>query len=374
MTRLTRVLALFFLAAVVAFAVGCGGDDSSDDSGDTTSADSGSDVSAIQEEVDELTQRPTEIPITEPIEGGIPESKTIAYLQCSVPICVELGENLTAATDALGWKTDVIDEGATPETVQAAWAEAVRRKPDAVVMTGGFPRDIYAAELEELNKAGIPVIGHSEAEPADPQAGIVSVASGPERQVTIGENEAKWIISDTDGAANTLFIDSGFPINSAQLAALTDYMSANCPDCTVTDYQAPIESIGTDLAGRVASQAQRNPDTNYIVAAFGDMAIGISDALAGQGIDPIPMVSQEVSPANVPEIRDGVLTAMLYGSGPESMWGIADTLVRYFNDEEYPEEIPLVNWIITQDNVPEGDTFPGVEDYQEQFEALWGVN
>ena len=169
------------------------------------------------------------------------------------------------------------------------------------------------------------------------------------------------------------FVDSGYPINTEQLKALKAQFAAECPDtCKVDSYLAPVTSIGKDLAGKVASQLQAHPDTDYLVPAFGDMAIGIPAALAASSMKQPPMLTQEPGAANMPDIRKGDLVS-LNGSGAESMWGIVDTLARYFNKQDFPTEIPLPSWFITKDNAPDEDTFPTVVDYQQQFKKLWGV-
>jgi ribose transport system substrate-binding protein len=373
------------LAATAIVAVGCGSSDgdststsapaASTGSATTGSAttDSGGQFAEIKAQVEKLTERPTQIPQTTPLDQPPPKGKTISYLQCGAPICVTLGEYLTDAAKAVGWKVNVIDEGGTPESVKAAWDEAIRQKPDAIVPTGGFPHEIFGDELKQAKQANIPVVGHSEAVPADPAEGFISMVSGPERQKQIGTDEANWIIANTDGKANTFFVDSGYPINGLQLKALKAQMAAECPDtCKVDSYQAPVTSIGKDLAGKVASQLQAHRDTDYLVPAFGDMAIGIPAALAASSLEQPPMLTQEPSAPNMPDIRKGDLVS-LNGSGPESMWGIVDTLARYFNKQDYPTEIPLPSWFITKDNAPAEDTFPTVVDYQEQFKKLWGV-
>ncbi len=240
--------------------------------------------------------------------------------------------------------------------------------------TGGFPHEIFGDELKQIKSMGIPVIGHSEAVPADPAEGFIAMASGPERNLKIGTEEANWIIADTDGSANVFFVDSGFPINGLQLKGLKAQLAKECPDsCKVNSYQAPVTSIGKDLAGKVASQLQANPDTNYLVPAFGDMAIGIPAALAASSIKQPPMLTQEPGKANMADIRNGDLVSW-NGSGPESMWGIVDTFIRYFNKQDFPSEVPLPEWFITKDNAPAEDTFPTVVDYQQQFKKLWGVS
>lgn len=375
------------LAATAIVAVGCGSSDGDSTStsapaaastGASTTAsattDSGGQFAAIKADVEKLTERPTQIPQTTPLDQPPPKGKTISYLQCGAPVCVTLGNYLKDAAAAVDWKVNVIDEGGTPETVKAAWDEAIRQKPDAIVPTGGFPHEIFGDELKQAKQMDIPVVGHSEAVPADPATGFISMVSGPERQKQIGTDEANWIISSTDGKANVFFVDSGYPINGLQLKAMKAQLAAQCPDdCKVDSYMAPVTSIGKDLSGKVASQLQAHPDTNYLVPAFGDMAIGIPAALAASSIKQPPMLTQEPSAPNMPDIRKGDLVS-LNGSGPESMWGIVDALARYYNKQDYPSEIPLPSWYITKDNAPAEDTFPTVVDYQQQFKKLWGVS
>ena len=198
MSLLSRLVPVA-LAATALVAVGCGSsnDDSTSSSASTaaastsaaastTAADSGGQYADIKASVAKLEERPTQIPETVPLDKPPVKGKTISYLQCGAPICVTLGKYLTEAAAAVDWKVNVIDEGGTPETVKAAWDEAIRQKPDAIVPTGGFPHEIFGDELKQAKSMNIPVVGHSEAVPADPAEGFIAMVSGPERQKEIG--------------------------------------------------------------------------------------------------------------------------------------------------------------------------------------------
>lgn len=379
-------LALFVLVAALALAA-CGSsgggssstsstESSESDSSESQESDSGSgEFAAIEAEVEELREQPTEIPITTPFEGDFPKGKKIDYLQCAAPACVEIGEQLTEAAEAVGWNLKVINEGATPEEVKAAWELVVEEEPDGVVPTGGYPRQIYRQQLAQLKAAEIPVIGHSEAVPANPEEAFVSVIGGPELDAQIGKQEANWIIAETGGEANVLFINSGYPINTLQEEAMVAQLEAECPEtCTSNSYQAPISSIGKDLAGKIAAQLQSHPDTNYLIPAFGDMAVGIPAALAGAGVEPVPTITQTPGDANIADIESGAINAAWAPVGPVGSWSIIDTFGRLFTEQSFPEEIPAIEWWITAETLPSNDEpFAGVEDYKEQFETLWNL-
>ncbi len=372
--RLWPLAAVLVVALIVA---GCGSSSSTSSSAASSTASSGggsTQFSAVDAEVEKLQQRPTQIPITTPFKGTFPKGKVIDYLQCSVPACVELGEYLQQAAAAVGWKVNVVNEGATPESVKAAWEKAISDKPSGIVPTGGFPRQIYAAQLAEAKSASIPVIGHSEAVPAEPSKGFVSEVSGSTYNTEMGTAEANWIIAHTKGKAEVLFINSGYPINGLQLKGIEAQFAKECPStCKVNSYLAPITSIGKDLAGKIATQLQAKQSTNYLVPAFGDMAVGVPAALAGAGVSPVPVISQDQGVANIADIKAGKINGMWAAVGPESMWSVVDTFARIFTNQPYPSEIPAVKWWITAANIPSGTQFPSVAEYEPQFKTLWGL-
>jgi ribose transport system substrate-binding protein len=381
MNKPYRLIALL-IAALALVVAGCGSsdDDSTSTSGggpataaQTTDAAAGDGDSEAAAEVAELEQRPTDMSGLTPFEGEFPKDKTIDYLQCGVPACVKLGTYLKDATDAVGWKLNIVNIGGTPEEVKAGFDKAVRDKPDGVITTGGFDRAIYGQELEKLKAAGIPVLGHSEAAAAAPDEGMIAVTSGPERHAAIGKAWADWIVANSGDQAKVLFIDSGFPVQGLEKAALEARLGELCPDCTLDSYQAPIESIGKDLPGKIAQQLQKNPDTTDLVVGFGDMVTGLPAAMKGAGIGKLNILTQEPADANLTDMANGDLTVMHYGSGPESMWGLVDVLGRSFTDQAYPAEPELPRWLITKDTLPEGKDWPAVEDYQTEFKEAWGI-
>ncbi len=362
-------------------AAGCGSDD--DDGATTASGNDGdaaatttaasSEIGAIAEEVEQLKQRPTELPDTSPIAGDVPAGKVIDYMQCGVPSCAKLGEYLKEAAEAVGWKVNIVNLGLTPEEVKAGFDKAVRDDPDAVITTGGFDRAIYSQELAKLNAAEIPVIAHSEGVPAAPEEGVIAVESGPDRHAQIGVAWADWAIADSDGQAKVLFIDSGFPVQGLEKQALEGRLKEACSACTFASYQAPLSSINKDLAGRIAQQIQKAPDTTHLIIGFGDMATGVPAALAGAGISGVKIATQEQADANIEDMRQGKVDLFHVGSGPESMWNTVDTLIRHFNGEEFPAEPKLPRWLVTQETLPEGVSWPSVEDYQAQYKQRWGL-
>lgn len=370
---LRTVLAVLALAALLVF-VACGDDDDSGDGGASTGAQS-SVTSDVAQEVEQLEQRPTDIALDEPFEGEIPKGKTIDYLQCGVPLCVTLGERLSEGAAALGWKVNVIDQGLTPEEVKAAWGKVVRDEPDAVITTGGFPREIYKAELKQVADKGIPVVAHSDGAPAG--GGVTATISGQDRAEMAGKRMAQWVAADSGGDANTLFVtSSGFITLTFALDAFKAEYAKSCPDCELEVYDAPLTSIGKDLANKVAQQLQRNPDVDYLVLGYNDMALGLPAALSGAGVgDQVKVVTQGQTPPTSALTQEGDIDATYVLPGPETMWRSLDILLRIFDgSHDESQTLRYPEWFVTPGEVPSTtEDYPAVEDYQEQFKRIWGL-
>lgn len=380
-----RFLALLLVLALLGAA--CGDDDSEPEvqdttppttSGTTASGDSGG-ADTAQAFVDALTSRPTQVAQSEPFTGEIPEGKTIMWIQCPVTACQQLEQPLKDATDALGWTLTTVTHEGTPESVKAAYEQAVREAPDAVV-SSGFPRVIFETELEQLAASNIPVIQITVTD--EPVDGLTAIVNGPGRNASVGEQLANFVVADSDATANTLWVTTGYPILEPELDGLDGEqgfeptMTALCEACSVDVLDLPFEALGTDAPARIVAHLQANPDITYVVGAFGDIVSGLPGALNDAGMaDDVKLVTYTQNPALSAALEAGEVEAVVGFPGAENMWQAVDVLLRSFAGEEFESTWnDLPSWIITADNVPSTtDEYPLVEDYQAQYLALWGV-
>src|SRR4051812_40362938 len=129
----SRAAAASTLLPIAPFArSACGGSSSSSSTG-ASSAGSGATNAAADKVAAQFAQRPTRIPVTAPIGKPIPTGKQIDFINCGVTSCTILYNNLVEAAKTLGWSVKQINTQGTPESVQAAWKQAVNDKPDAVI-------------------------------------------------------------------------------------------------------------------------------------------------------------------------------------------------------------------------------------------------
>jgi ribose transport system substrate-binding protein len=382
------------VALIALIAAGCGGSSSSSSSsGESTGAEeaaggeeaNGSEGSgssegsssqeALAAEVTELEKRPTSIGITEPIKGEIPSGKTIAFLECFSPDCTLIGESVKTAAEKVGWKTEVINSGSTPEEVKNAWIEALRRKPDAIVQTGGPEKAFYAEELKEANEAEIPVIGIAEAGPSSQL--LASIGNGAESISRISENNAKFIGSKIT-SGNVVFVNlTGIAGLEAQKMAMEKTLPKTCPECSLEVLEVPPTSLGKDLPQRVASYLQAHPDTSYVYLGVIDMAIGLESALKGTGVEPVPTVTGTNDEAGLEALAKGEAGLEVTGvyADVESGWRAIDALIRNYTGQPIAEDedSTMPQWLLTSENVPSENPVAMVPDFVEQFTSLWGV-
>jgi hypothetical protein len=197
----------------------------------------------------------------------------------------------------------------------------------------------------------------------------------------------------TEGEANTLFLNvPQFPVLGLEGEGFEAEYEVVCPECKLTTLDFTVEQLlaGEHIAAAV-SELQKDDSINYVVTGFGDMLLGMPDALSAAGFD-VPAISQAGTPLNYDLIASGTMqradvglpTGMLgwraVDAGLRAIAGqdVGDFERRPMTDiEGHPDiaiaGIPLA--ILEADDLEDPSVaWPGVEGHEEQFLALWGVS
>jgi ribose transport system substrate-binding protein len=380
------------LALVIA---GCGGgSSSSSSSGASTESSEGSSGGSAGESSEgssssetafpkaaeanaEFEERPTTIGIETPVGKPIPKGKTIDFIQCGVPACKTEGELFESAGSALGWTINSINAGTTPEEIKAAYDQAIKDEPDAV-LGSGYPRSLFNPELEELKAKNIPVIQFFVEEKAG--NGITAVLGGIPTSETQGEMMADYILAHSTNKSMEIGVVNaqGFETVTGTAASVEKVFSEECPECTVKKLEAPLTAIGKDLPQRIASFLTANPGIEWSTVGYDDMVTGLPTALKGAGVENAKLTTVNISTSIAPYMANGEYLQSTVGSSfPEVYWRGMDLLARLFAGVEYKEDendSTLPYWTITKESLPTTEEeFPVVENYEEQFKKLWGV-
>lgn len=348
-------------------------------------------VDLAKARVEEFSKPLTDIGLTEAVKS-IPTGAKVVYVQCSVPVCAAIGEGIKAATEAIGGEFVAITHQDTADTVQAAFQQAVQANP-TMVMTSGNPREWFADELKQLNDKNIPVVGWSIPEPYKTDGFAANLVTGDDYWFN-GVLMADYAVAKTEGKANVLFITiPQFPVLGIEEQGFKDEMAKVCPDCTVKYEEVTVPDL---LAGKhistVVADLQADPSINFIVTGFGDMIIGLPDALAAAGVGAgVPIISQAGTPLNYAMIVGGQQEADMGLPTSFLGWRAVDAGLRALNAQDagtfaarpyttfadhadvaisgVPLQI-LTKATITHDPAT---AWPGITGYEDLFKKLWGL-
>jgi ABC-type sugar transport system substrate-binding protein len=379
------------LAAPLALALvlaACGSDDDSSEDSATTEApadsaapadDAAGDegLVAAQAVVDANLVIPTEIGPTIALDS-IPEEKTVAWLECSLPSCIAIGIGFTDAAAALGWNLEVISfaTDAAP-----AFQQAIDQGVDYVAITGTAPA-LIQDQLDQATAAGIVTMSCFDASEPSPD-GFAMQCGDATAVDAAGTLISNAIIADSGGTANVMMVNiPDFTVLKVEADASRAAYEANCPDCTFTELALTLDQLlAGDVAGAILSAVQADPEIEYVHFAFDGLAGGVSTTLAeAELLDGLKLVGVDYNGAILQEIVDGTMQFWTTNPKEYSAWLMLDAMARHSVGMDNPEERAnaiVPTFIVNSPEVAEPliptDGWPGPDNMDEQFAALWGV-
>ena len=338
-------------------------------------------VDIAKQRIADYTTKPTGIPITEQLAQR-PTGKTFVFVQCGVPECAAHARNLQEAAPILGVTIKIIPAGNTAASTQGAFASAAQLKP-AAVLEAAIPAALWPNQLKELQDQGTPVVAW--AIPEDAGNGLSVVFNGTPRFEATGKRMADYVIAQSNGNAHVVFFfPPEYAVFVSEANGFKQEVGELCPTCTVEIVEAPANTIGSTMPGRIVSYIQQKPSTNYVALAFGSMNIGVPQAMAAAGLaDKVSTISQAGGQVNFGFLKDKQQTADLANDLHVEAWMGLDIAARLATGQQVAQSegspsssTPQV--FVTQDNVASQTVdsdgwwiaFP---DYVDTFKKLWGV-
>ncbi|MFC8194028.1 sugar ABC transporter substrate-binding protein [Streptomyces sp. NPDC057298] len=370
-----RALTAIVPAASLLALTACGADTTPAADSTQAGAPDSPGLTAARAALKKYSERPATISVTQPVGKAIPKGKKIDFILCGVQSCKDLAGFFTEAAEELGWQVKQIATQGTPESVQAAYEQALRDKPDAVVASG-FPRAVYAKQLAQLKAADIPVIQSN----ADDVLGdgISLLKNGPDDVGIQGQMLASWVVSNSGAKANTVYFDlPAYTILKPVKDSFATKYKEWCAGCSLDNVDVPITSVGKDMPDRVVSYLRSHPKVTHVVFSLGLLNVGVPTALKTAGITGKRIVVNVGDAQNYQYIQGGLTDGAMALNSHETAWLQADALARHFTGRpiDVDQKAALPNLLVTKDNLPSADgDFPIVEDYQKQFKALWGLS
>ena len=375
------------LGSTLAVGTYAGGGSASTDSSTPGAGAGGSPLDVAAARLDAFSSTVDSIGITDPVDA--PDGLKIAYVQCAVPVCEAIRAGIEEAATAIGASLEVFTTQDTADTVQAAFQSAIQSDPD-MVLASGNPREWFEDELAQLNDADVPVVVWSVPEPYRADGFAANLVTGDDYWFN-GVLMADYVAVHTEGDANVLFLNiPQFPVLGIEQQGFEEEFAEVCPDCKLTELEFTVEQLlaGEHISAAV-SELQKDDGINFIVTGFGDMLLGMPDALSGAGFD-VPAISQAGTPLNRQLIADGTMQVADVALPTSFLgWRAVDAGLRaiagqdsgtftqppYADFDGHPDIAisGVPQRVIEADDIDD-PTVPwvGVEGYQDAFSALWG--
>jgi len=387
--RLGAGLIVLALIAIGVSACGSSSDTSSSSESGTTNGESSSTSSSEGSEAGggslvaaPSTEEPSEIPITKPLNGPVPD-KTVAWLACELPICQEgLSRGWHHAAEALGWNLNQINYKTLEP--QKGVQQALNEKVEAMGITG-IPPAAFEAQAKQAIAEDVPIVSGSEITEPEPKVnGLYYQGQNQESVEEASKLIADWAIHDSGGEMNmaTVTIEE-YPILIAEVEGLEKTVEADCSECEpVGKIPVTVEDVGEGrVPAKIAAYLQTHPDVNYLQFTFSDLATGVYDTLKPLGLtDKVKLIGQNGNPTNMHEIVEGKSAMWTLQPQEYFMYLQADVLARVFTDtplEPYEKAGTLPYWVAEKPQAEEvlekyEGNWPGPKGFEKHFEQLWG--
>ncbi len=363
-------VALLVLGLALVAATGCG----SNSGGSAAQSGGGASVAEAQTLTKQATTRPTSIGLTKPIGKPVPTGKKVVFISCGVEACEIQGNIIKQGAADLGWTAETIGTDGSPEQLQNAFKTALRQGADGVIINA-VNRASVAKQIEQAKKQGVAFVTSASVD--EPGDGILANIADKRNSGNIGEHLAAQIVADSDGKANTLFVNiSAFQI----LKALGDQLSSSykkyCPDCKYDALDIPVTSLGKDAPDRIVSYLRSHPQVNYVVLSVSNaLGAGLPAALRAAGLaDKVKIVGQSGDSQTFQDLQAKNINSVAAYDYYTVDYLMLDALARHFAGvPPQPANPPL--WLVTPENMPAEATkglFPVVPTYRDEFKKLWG--
>ncbi|WP_053777341.1 substrate-binding domain-containing protein [Gordonia sp. NB41Y] len=264
--------------------------------------------------------------------------------------------------------------------------QAVNQKVDVIVLSQGIDASLIKPALEKAKAADIPVVlSHTiltgEQMPEDLQPLIAAYTDAPLREAN--RLTVDWMITQTEGKGNAIIITSDeVPPAKAEVVAMEDEISKNCPACTYKVVNVPVADWATKIQPEIQSALSADPSINFVLPIYDSMSLYAQAGIQAAGAKGKVQISSVSGTPAVLKIQqdEGIVTMNVGESIPWLAWATLDQVGRLLNGlppvADGAEKTPLK--VITAENIDAFGTPPvagkGYGDaYVRGYEALWGA-
>ena len=369
-------------AAVCLLTAACGG---------STTGQTGTSVSANVTEAKQLAQQ-AEAPLSswkpagQSFDASKAKGKSMWYISVSLSIPFEqfMVQGMKEGAATVGANVVGFDAKSSLAEATRGIEQAIQAKA-GVIFVDGFPPNLVAPAVAEAKAAGIPVLttNSQEAGPLLPGYPDGVVGSATHSFATPGKIEADWIVADSKGAANIIYLrSSDVPvITDVEKNAFVAELNRLCSSCKVQVVDVPT-SQWSQLTPKTASLIRANPSVNYFVPDFdGEVIFMVPGVTSANAQSKVKLVSFNATPSVMTNLKQAYVVAAETG-GPNLLqgWAFADEGLRVLAGQQPLNDLNIPTRLFDKTNINSIDLtqqeseWYGVGDYRAKFKQQWGVS
>jgi ribose transport system substrate-binding protein len=383
--RRYRYVAILSVVAIAAAACGSTSHGSVSQSVGTSAgapASGAAGVAAAKAALVGYEQELTNIPETIPLPSKPPTGKKVGYVVCTDPGCVRTAAAMKVAASFLGWT--VLTANASATDPGAAFQSLINQRVDYLSVSGMDPDAGYQPQLTEARSMHIPVfVLAGTVVPAGTANGIYSDYNDNTLDAGIAKIMASWLIADSNGAANVLFVN--LPLYRTFVVQEGDVKSdlqSGCPSCGFHNLDLTLNEVQSGTVPQtIVNYLKTNTNVDYVDVAYDGIATGLPSALKAAGLSSrVKVAGLRPSQGDIQAIVAGTEAAAVQLGLEAQSWSLVDQMTRYADNVwSLSEERAVAGGGIFLIDTPaqaavyenNPQVWVGPAGYQAQFEKLW---
>jgi ABC-type sugar transport system substrate-binding protein len=192
----------------------------------------------------------------------------------------------------------------------------------------------------------------------------------------VGEQMAAWVVADTQGKADTLYVNlPTFVILQPVMTGFDSYYKQWCPGCKLSTMSVPLTSIGSSAPSLIVSYLRAHPDINRIAVGYDGVDVGLPAALAAAGLSgKVKFIGEAPTATNLAYVQAGTEAATV-SQGVYEIWAMyVDAAARALTGRSLAPDVAWkVPWfLLTQSNYSQGTgSAPIVPGLVSQLKQIW---
>lgn len=293
--------------------------------------------------------------------------------------CVDMGEQVRAATKAAGWEPSELGDGKFTPSVQSGLVQKfVQEKVDGIVIVSIDLASIKSA-VDAAEQAGIPMACvFCTPSPEFPGTGGPVALTATSGKLS-GEYLGNYLVSESEGNQSFFqFVDNAFPSVIERAAAIKKVIEEKCSECTYEEEGIATEELAKPGPPFFTAMLSSHPEVDWAFVSSDPYDIPMVKTAEQQGSE-VKIATIDAEPGFLEEIQNGeVAQAVVFSPFNYASWAGVDEVIRQkaglkpWKADGLPAAIIHTEAAVEEALSAAPETYsPPDFDYEAMFAKLW---